>query len=124
MLDWSYLGNTLLVASISAVTFIAYKHPEGYRRIYFGIMVLAALIFFSALSFDLGLRTAYEAVSEAKPFDGRASILEAITTNIIVGPWGLIVFFGVTTYLWLLVLLPDILGHKHKQEGKDDNERS
>ena len=57
MLDWSYLRNALLVAGISAVTFVAYKHPEGYRRIYFGLLGLATLVFFSALSFDLGLNS-------------------------------------------------------------------
>jgi hypothetical protein len=48
------LTASLILAILSGLTFIAYKHPLGYKRIAPSLMVVTAMIAISIIAFNFG----------------------------------------------------------------------
>jgi len=52
----------LIVSAISALTFIAYKHPDGYARIHFtlriGTACISVLLFIFLMGYSIGFYSA------------------------------------------------------------------
>lgn len=72
------LITTLAVAAITGITIIAYRHPDGYKKIFpwlIGVMVVVMVIM---MVWDLGVQQGYFAVSEFIEYeqykDARAAI--------------------------------------------------
>jgi hypothetical protein len=51
---WEGLLAALVVAAISGITFIAYKHPTGYKRLYIPLIVIVIVTQTLCVAFDLG----------------------------------------------------------------------
>jgi hypothetical protein len=110
----------IVVAAISGLTFIAYKHPNGYGRIYMPLMYSAFGIFLVCGIFHTGYLLGF----------GDASVsylkLNKIPLNIPETPsnpyWILIAFCIFVVYLSFLRVLPDILGFSSKNGKEDESE--
>ena len=119
------LAAGLILAAISSITYVAYKHPAGYRRLSVLIMALSwagALLF---VGFDLGfvratavhLHDSLAADSTRTLSSVRYSIdsLYNFTTPI----WRVGMIWGLlSVYLFFLGFLPTILGLGAKPDAK------
>ncbi len=110
------LFSALLVAAISALSFIAYKHPEPFRRNIGGpLLALTFLIVSVILGYFFGTISALmERLQEVMAMlpEGKelaVSLVAEISMSYTLIKYTLGVGFAVFTYLVLLILLPRLL---------------
>lgn len=99
----------IMVPVGTALTYAAYKHPKGYRRLFLAIMLLQAAAVAIYLSWTAALDTALNAVDPfiaAKDHSAAHAAIEAYR----ILPSAAFVATGFYIYLAVLIFLPEILG--------------
>lgn len=46
--------GTLLGLTLTGLTLVAYRHPEAFKKLYIGITIALAIVYFSQASYDTG----------------------------------------------------------------------
>ena len=118
----------LALAAVSAITYLAYKHPAAYGKIYKPLSVLNLIILTLIASWTFGVQHAFTQLTPLIEISKFPQMDEAM--NRLMYRWWVIlaVYFGVTFYLTLLSYLPKLLEQKKKEspdepssEKKDEN---
>ena len=112
---------SLALASISGVTFLAYKHPAGYLRLLEWFKIGAGIIMIAALAVSFGVSRAYFAlfpfIESSKRDEARAAI-----ENIDPYSWRLVAgYVALTVYLGFLVFLPYFTGQASGANEKTES---
>ena len=94
----------LVLAAVSGLAFLAYKHHEGYSLLIKWVRVVAFGVFACLLSFNLGFTCGKYSNGAAEPFS--------------IG-WVVIAFCVFQLYVGLLDFLPDLIG----QHGKENKQK-
>ena len=107
---------SLIVAAVTGLTFIAYKHPNGYKKIFWNITPLATMVLLMILAWNFGqLHSSIRITGEKLIEDSDAKIEDASFTitsmndsldNILIA---VVVGLFVIGYLFFLYKLPTIL---------------
>jgi hypothetical protein len=115
-----FLGG-LALALITGLTWLAYKHPTGYRKIATALTAVACATLFAILIHDNAVRQVEQAI---KPFikpeemsDGLKALRE-LQPDI---PWVFLGFFMFSAFIIGLAALPLILGTP--EQNKPDDKR-
>jgi hypothetical protein len=98
--------GSLALAALSAVTFVAYKHPNAYVVLYGKLSLIVGILFFGAFAWDMSNIAATQAIQNSKlPFD---KMLDARTVveGAAISPWWILVFFAVNGWLYFLSTFP------------------
>jgi len=107
---------SLIVAAVSGLTFVAYRHPNGYKKLFTALVPIASMALLFVLGMNLGalssgirsvgkdLTTAPEAKIQNSSFSitNMNESLDNIIMAVVVG-------FFVIGYLFFLYKLPTIL---------------
>lgn len=110
----------LLLATVSGVTYLAYKHPTAYRKVASPLWWLVLLIQIVATIWSLAVQAAYLKVMPFIDMSKWAQAEEA--TNSIVPRWWLVSLacVGASAYLCFLYYgLPKLL-YEEKKESPDE----
>lgn len=121
MLDLGTLGSGLVIAGITGLTYLAYKHPLAYEKIYKGLILIIVLITFSGLALDWGRYQAYIDISDFLSNGDRVAARKVIDDGVVFDLTFVLLIGGFAIYLILLSCLPLILG-KNNQEHKQGDE--
>jgi len=99
---------TVGLAAVSGLTFIAYKHPLGYRKIYVPLIASVWAAWFVYMIYSLGQTTGfYDALQRTREMNKGASILTPSRES---DPlWLFLVPLAIAGYLSFLRALPSIL---------------
>lgn len=111
----------LLLAGVSAISFVAFKHPHGYARlfpflvggvtaVFLGIAVWHVAI--EAFWSDLSLFVDQARLREAREVKAHFSLPFA---------WSAIAYVGVSVFLWVNLRLPPFLERTDKRTSPQDN---
>jgi len=108
---------TVCLAVISAISYIAYKHPDGYGRLIWLLRPLTVGSFLSLAFWDIGI---VQAANDLVGLIDPTKRPEAVT--LIAGlrhhtPAGLIALGGLTVYFEFLNILPLLLAEKSPNKG-------
>lgn len=106
----------IILASITGITYVAYKHPKGYRRISSKLTALIFLVFVGGSIWNAAVAKTFHVVYE---FIDRAKLSEArlAQTSIEIHyAWFFTSLIGCLLYLLFLGLLPVILDLKEDEE--------
>jgi hypothetical protein len=119
----SDLVNPLIVAAVSGVTYVAYKHPEAYQRIDRWLTAAFAIWAVGLIVFTVGVAVGSYLM---RPYMGanRDAEIVLVQTQFRHGvdaiAWPVV---GVMLYSWFLSILPKILGlKKNKADDEGDQE--
>jgi fucose permease len=107
----------LILAFISALAYIAYRHPKSYSVVWPYLSTIALLIYLLLLTFNLGLLQASHSITD-EMFKNSTEIHKVIESKEIPVVYVLIIFFGFFGYISLLLYLPTILKHSQNEEKK------
>ena len=114
--------GALIVAALTGVSIIAYRHPDGYPKLAITVTVVLAIILVILLAYDIGVVRTDKALWlhiedgwEAKAKEAVASL--RVPTWII---WSLPL---VSLYVGLLFLLPHITGFQDKPHNRTPRKR-
>jgi hypothetical protein len=114
------IAASLILAAITGLTFLAYKHPKAYSRIalffLFPLIVLAMVFMFG---FDLGMMSGYDAATPFMDVYKRLEALSASSSNRLMTPRNALLVFLCGAYLSFLLALPFILEEKKDDKPKD-----
>lgn len=113
----------LFVAAIGGLTYVAYKHPDGYSRMYWPLMGAVILSMTGILIWELGISAGLGALLPLLQ-DGKAEdALRATNAIKILSGWHFAAYFVLIVYLMFLSALPHILGN-NKNPNKKNNKES
>lgn len=100
--------SSLIVAFITGITFLAYKHPVAFKRLYFPIFVVLLVLGVGFGSWNAAISAALTALKEFIPSDQfQAATLKVHGMD--APTWYLWAFMAATIYLGFLLWLPNIL---------------
>jgi hypothetical protein len=104
----------LAVLAVSGITFLAYKHPEGYKSLqgFIGVFLLAILI--GTGVWDFALSDATRAISDYSPSTEIKGAIKGLKSP----GWLWLSIIGLLVYLWLLLFLPEVT------DKDDDNSKA
>lgn len=111
--------SSLIVAFVTGITFLAYKHPIAFKRMYFPIFVVLLLIVvgFSAWNFAISITLA--SLKEfIPPEQFQAATLKAHALD--APSWYSLAFSGMVVYLVFLLWLPNIIEDEKKDKPKGE----
>lgn len=100
----------LILAAVSGLTFLAYKHPKGYGRIYPILLWVSIACCVGIVTYILGYNIGLS--------DGQAGALHQKTDIFIL--WPLIGFLVIQGFLFGLFLLPAITKTGRKDDADKD----
>ncbi len=111
--------SSLIVAFVTGITFLAYKHPIAFKRLYFpifGVLLLIGVGFGawnSAISITLAALKDFIPPEQFQAATLKAHALDAPT-------WYSWAFMGMVAYLVFLLWLPNIIEDEKKDKPKDE----
>jgi len=110
----------LLLASVSGVTFIAYKHPKSFARLYWFLMPASTVIFASAIAHNIGFYEAQTLMIDfiPKPIDW-PRVLAAMDGKTFHYYWMIYSQVAVWIYFTILFYLPLILKGRPSRASKE-----
>lgn len=108
----------ILLASISGVTFLAYKHPKGYSRLYWFLMPVTTIAFAWVFSHDRGLFDAKEVLVQfiPQPIDWQC-VNDALDKKVLTGSWTMPAQIAIWVYLTLLLFLHRVISDKARRSA-------
>jgi ABC-type polysaccharide/polyol phosphate export permease len=111
--------SAMVMAAISGLTFIAYKHPKGYTRIYFPVMICGIAVFLLYATFCVGYIHGFSDSSigylKLNPPAIHSPVSEIGSPTI----WDFLIPVLFVGYLTFLQVLPSILDLPTKDDDKD-----
>jgi hypothetical protein len=118
----------LLLAAVSGITYLAYKHPPAYRKVFLPLFALNNFINIILVVWILGVQTAHIKLMPFIESSKSGQAHEAVDG--ILPRWWLVgaVCFGTNVYLLLLYWLPKLFDEEKEKspdepspEKKDEN---
>jgi hypothetical protein len=106
----------LFVAAISSLTFIAYKHPNAYRKLQLPLVVSGFIIILAVSSWDWGGDFTFQALIKYIEVD-KLKEAAAIADSYKVSPWWMTAIATLNIYFLALSYLPRLLD-EDKPENK------
>lgn len=107
----------ILLALLSGITWIAYKHPAGYRKIFVSIELIVILGASTMLTWNIALDFAYANLSQFVE-SGKHDEALAARDNLQVPQLLMWLVLGICAYLLFLLKLPEILDDNRKKTTK------
>lgn len=108
------LTVSLILTFISGITFIAYRHPDGFHRIYIGLVFVSSLILAIVIAYNSGVKSCQDVVYNSLSNPTRDSLNVLLSQKNIASDIVIPVWFLFLIYINILLWLPDILKKKEK----------
>jgi hypothetical protein len=108
----------IVLAALSALTFVAYRHPDGYQRLMRPIRYVVPVLFTAALVWDISsmrtLSNLYSFIDASKLNEAKAAADNTQMLN-----WYILgAYFAGMLYLEFLSFLPEILSEEKPPKRK------
>lgn len=108
--------TTVSFGAISGITFIAYKHPTAYRRLFVWLVLFNCVMTMGIAGYSAGLNTGHAALAKFLRPEAFAEATRAIQQLSPGFAWVLGVPMAVAVYLAFLWYLPAIIGQAYPPE--------
>ncbi len=106
----------LFIAAISSLTFIAYKHPNAYRKLYLPLMICCMIIIIAVSAWTWGSKFTFDALIKYIEVD-KIREAAAVADSHQISPWVVSALAGLNLYFLALSYLPRLL-EEDKPEKK------
>ena len=113
---------SLIVAAVSALGFLAYKHPKAYNVLALGLMVVLVLLFAGTGLWNIAVSRAYLALYDVIPSANQETARQIVAAAKTPSTWTYVIV-GFIFYTQLLRGLPSLLDF-YKEEAPTDSEKS
>jgi len=114
----------LLLASVTGVTVVAFRHPHGFARLFPYLLAVITAIFIGFSVWHIAIEVAWSGLLD---YITDVAIAEAITTknklqySII---WIVFWYIGVIAFLWIILKLPPFLQITDMDDAPMDEDNS
>jgi len=99
----------LLLAGVSGVTVVAFKHPNGYAKLYPYLLVFASTIFVCISIWHAAVELTWHRINEYVAEDALATAEQQKTNLNLAYGWVLFWYLATTGFLWVNRMLPPFL---------------
>ncbi len=109
------LVSGLAIAALSGITYVAYKHPAAFNRLFLPILAGSCAFFLGVLLWDGSSDVTLVAVAQFIPQADFAAARAAAGRYHFLDPsYFLVIYFGFVAYMMFLGNLPRLLKEKHE----------
>lgn len=112
-------GVALLVAGVSGLTLLAYRHPPAYRKLHWPLMGIALFAYFFVMTWAIAVSYTHARMLRFIDVAKWPETDAAMSTFTVRNFSASLVFFGSTLYLTFLYVLPMIINDKKKDKNAD-----
>src|SRR5437879_6489866 len=99
----------LALAAIGAVTWVAYKHPEGYKRLYWPLLITLWITYTCLNLWDVSSAHTYAALLNFIPREKAAEAQKIVAELVVLKTWLHVVYWFLIGYTVFLSYLHEIL---------------
>lgn len=118
MIDVGTLVSGLILAAVTAIAYVAYKHPSGYNRALTYLLAILLFGFVTTTMWDIGRMSAHSDLREFIPIEHSSAARKKMDSGKPLGGWYVLIYLGAVVYLYLLSLLPTLLGEQDEENKK------
>lgn len=114
----------LLLACVSGVTVVAFKHPGGFSRLFPYLIGLATTVFVGITIWHVAVELSWKSL---EIYVDQESLSDARTTKGRLGvpyPWAAFWYLGVVAFLWVNLKLPPFLQIADANDSQRDKKNS
>lgn len=108
----------LILAALTAITFLAYKHPTAYNKLSPTISKIAMAIVIAITAYNFGLIKARDAIREHISITNSSLIMNAIESREISTGIAFLIYFAYIVYFIFLDNLPYLFKDEKKTRTK------
>ncbi len=116
-----YLIGAAILAALIALTVVAFRSPELYKKIYWPLVIVAMLVFLGNVVWNISSSTTVSALIPYLEDGAIAEALAAAESVTLPGLWSSLVYLAAVIYLGLLAAIPSRLGNKALEEKRSGN---
>jgi hypothetical protein len=99
----------LVLASVSGLTFLAYKHPIAYRKLYFALRFPFLMMFFGVVLWDISAMRALSTLLPLVVPEQAKQAHDAVGSQQLMNFWRFLFFMFAMAYLEFLQWFPELL---------------
>lgn len=110
--------SSLLVAAVTGISFVAYRHPAAFSKLFTPILMVMGTALVFGLIWDVAVSRAFVDLSPFIVTGKLDSAQKAIETLSLPMGWLIGGFFGFYIYLVFLLSLPKLLSQKSGDRGE------
>ena len=107
----------LLLASVSGISVLAFKHPNGFARLFPYLFAAATILFICITVWHAAVEITWMNLVQYLMQDSRPDAENAKTQLTLPYAWVGFSYLGVVSYLWVIVKLPPFLQVTDKSES-------
>ena len=114
----------LLLACVSGITVVAFKHPNGFARLFPFLLGTATIVFVGVTIWHVAVETTWK---NLVVYIGQETLSDAETTKRRLSMsymLAVIWYLGVIAFLWVNLKLPAFLQNTDVSDAQDDNDVS
>ena len=111
----------LLLAGVSAISFVAFKHPRGYAKLFPYMLLGATALFAGVTIWHIAIESMWTSLGGflASEFQQQASSAKDALSPPYV--WAFITYIGVVAFLWVNLKLPPFLQRTDSDSSAPEN---
>jgi UDP-N-acetylmuramyl pentapeptide phosphotransferase/UDP-N-acetylglucosamine-1-phosphate transferase len=110
------IGASLILAAISGLSYLAYKHPKAYSRLYIPLCLIGVIALALIGIWDTALSVAQEHLKQSLPAE-QSEISKAVLSGLTVSfGWTMLCAFVYILIIAVLLFLPNLLEEDKKHE--------
>lgn len=115
-----WLGG-LALAALSGLTFLAYKHPKAFEKLFKAIMLLIIVTFLMAISWNISSDVAIQTIIKLLPDDKHEEAFQ-LANSMTLHSWKFYVGYAVIYFyiIFLRFFLPDLLREDQPPKKQGD----
>lgn len=111
--------TSLAVAFITGVTFLAYKHPKAFKRLYWPLCFLITCAFLATSVWNSAISAVLSTLKDFIPASHLQTAMQK-AHELDLPAWYLLVFFASIIYIVFLLWLPNLLAEDSDKEKTKD----
>lgn len=101
----------LLLAGVSAISFVAFKHPNGYARLFPYLIGVATALFVGMTVWQVAIEAMWTSLDAHLVSESRNEASSAKEQLSLPYLWAALTYVAVVAFLWVNLKLPPFLQH-------------
>ena len=110
----------LLLACVSAISFVAFKHPNGYARLFPYLIGIASALFIGMTVWQVAVEMTWSRLNDFVVSESRSDAKAAKDELGLPYWWVTFAYFGAAAFLWINLRLPPFLQDTDTEISPDE----
>lgn len=105
------------MAGVSAISFVAFKHPNGYAKLFPFLLVGVSAVFVGAMIWQVSIDALWDRLNPHLATEFTADAVVAKNALSLPYLWSAVAYIGIVAFLWVNLRLPPFLNRMDNEDA-------